>query len=81
MRHYNLLYNDELILRKNKQLYEALDNFRADNQSQNCRGGIFFAVCKGKLSEGIDFSDNDARCVIILGIPYSDLGDPRTLIK
>jgi Rad3-related DNA helicase len=28
------------------------------------------AVCRGKLSEGLDFSDDFARAVIIVGIPY-----------
>lgn len=30
----------------------------------------FFAVCRGKLAEGIDFTDDAARCVIIAGIPF-----------
>jgi Rad3-related DNA helicase len=30
----------------------------------------FIGVCRGKLSEGIDFSDDAARAVIIAGIPY-----------
>ena len=31
---------------------------------------MFIAVCRGKLSEGIDFTDKVARCVIMAGIPY-----------
>lgn len=27
-------------------------------------------VCRGRISEGIDFSDNLARLVVIVGIPY-----------
>lgn len=29
-----------------------------------------FCVCKGKLSEGIDFKDKLCRSVVFLGIPY-----------
>jgi len=41
----------------------------------------FFAVCRGKLAEGIDFTDNAARAVIMLGIPYPQIYDPKVLIK
>ena len=27
-------------------------------------GALFFAVCRGKVSEGLDFTDNNARAVI-----------------
>lgn len=40
-------------------------------QAINEKGrAVFIAVCRGKLSEGIDFMDNAARCVIMAGIPY-----------
>lgn len=45
------------------------------------RGAVFFAVCRGKLSEGLDFSDHDARCVIIVGIPFRNIADPSVKIK
>ena len=38
-------------------------------------------VCRGKISEGIDFSDNDARCVIIIGVPFSDPTAAKISIK
>jgi regulator of telomere elongation helicase 1 len=41
----------------------------------------FFAVCRGKLAEGIDFVDDAARAVIICGIPYPQVYDPKVLIK
>lgn len=38
-------------------------------------------VCRGRISEGLDFSDNAARCVIIVGIPYPQMTDPRVILK
>lgn len=32
------------------------------------RGAIYFAVCGAKLSEGMDFIDSMARCVVIIGL-------------
>ncbi|VDL72183.1 unnamed protein product [Nippostrongylus brasiliensis] len=45
------------------------------------RGAIFFAVCRGKVSEGIDFSDADSRAVCVVGIPYPPLMDVRVCLK
>jgi Rad3-related DNA helicase len=33
-------------------------------------GAVLMGVCRGKISEGMDFSDKAARCVIMIGIPY-----------
>eukprot|EP00189_Rhodosorus_marinus_P000603 CAMPEP_0113958386 /NCGR_PEP_ID=MMETSP0011_2-20120614/3387_1 /TAXON_ID=101924 /ORGANISM="Rhodosorus marinus" /LENGTH=960 /DNA_ID=CAMNT_0000969235 /DNA_START=152 /DNA_END=3031 /DNA_ORIENTATION=- /assembly_acc=CAM_ASM_000156 len=44
-------------------------------------GSILFAVCRGKTSEGLDFSDSLARCVIVVGIPYPTLNDPKVSLK
>ena len=46
----------------------ALANFK--NACDSGRGALFFSVARGKVSEGIDFSDHYGRCVIMLGIPY-----------
>ncbi len=32
------------------------------------------AVISGRLSEGLNFSDNLARAVIVIGLPYANLG-------
>jgi hypothetical protein len=33
-------------------------------------GGLLCAVCRGKVAEGLDFSDHHARGVIVIGIPF-----------
>lgn len=46
-----------------------------------CKGGLLLAVCRGRASEGIDFSDNNARCVVTLGIPYPNIQDEEVIFK
>jgi len=45
------------------------------------RGAIMFAVCRGKVSEGIDFADDHARCVVLVGIPFPSVSDLRVRSK
>ncbi|XP_018021404.1 regulator of telomere elongation helicase 1 homolog [Hyalella azteca] len=45
------------------------------------RGAIFMAVCRGKVSEGLDFADGNGRAVIVTGLPYPPYKDPRVVLK
>ena len=36
----------------------------ADVAESEVTGALFLAVCRGKVSEGLDFADNNARAVI-----------------
>nr|XP_051685061.1 regulator of telomere elongation helicase 1 isoform X1 [Oryctolagus cuniculus] len=44
-------------------------------------GAAFLAVCRGKASEGLDFSDTNGRGVIVTGLPYPPRMDPRVVLK
>lgn len=43
-------------------------------------GSLFIAVFRGKVSEGLNFSDSFARTVITVGIPYPKLDGPRVVL-
>lgn len=45
------------------------------------KGAIFMAVCRGKVSEGLDFADINGRAVIITGLPFPPFKDPRIILK
>ncbi|KAI8974372.1 hypothetical protein BDB01DRAFT_844883 [Pilobolus umbonatus] len=52
-----------------KNFYSEIDGYTA-NYNTKKNGCLFFAVYRGKVSEGIDFSDNYCRAVIAIGIPF-----------
>lgn len=45
------------------------------------KGATFMAVCRGKVSEGLDFADINGRAVIVIGLPYPPFKDPRVVLK
>ncbi|CAI5740061.1 unnamed protein product [Peronospora farinosa] len=47
----------------------------------NPKGAVFFAVCRGKVSEGIDFSNDKGRAVVITGLPFPPTKDPKIVLK
>lgn len=53
--------------------YNQIDTVEANIDEENRDGAVFFAVFRGKVSEGIDFSDNYCRAVVTLGIPFPGL--------
>ena len=58
---------------------DTLNKYKKASQSRN--GAVFLAVHRGKLSEGIDFSDELCRGVILIGIPYPSHMDLKIIQK
>ncbi|KAL1199370.1 Regulator of telomere elongation helicase 1 [Cardamine amara subsp. amara] len=59
----------------------AMQDFSEKLQDRSTSGAIFFAVCRGKVSEGLDFADCAGRAVVITGLPYARVTDPRVRLK
>ncbi|KAF2301296.1 hypothetical protein GH714_022470 [Hevea brasiliensis] len=42
---------------------------------------VLFAVCHGKVSEGLDFVDHAGRAVVIIVMPFASRNDPKIRLK
>lgn len=58
-----------------------MNEYYARIKNPQYKGAIFMGVCRGKLSEGLDFVDMNGRAVIITGLPYAPFKDPRIVLK
>nr|GMD43590.1 Fanconi anemia group J protein homolog [Ipomoea batatas] len=74
--------------RKGRKSEKNLSGSSEDNK----KGAAFLAVCRGKVSEGIDFSDEMARVAIlslgftieisiVVGIPFPNINDIQVSLK
>ncbi|XP_072043286.1 uncharacterized protein [Amphiura filiformis] len=65
-----------------RDYYQLIKDCEETNiETQSVTGGLFFAVCRGKVSEGMDFADNNARAVITIGIPFPSFKDTQVELK
>ena len=61
----------KLVFFETKDIVEtthALHNYRVS--CDRGRGAVFLSVARGKVSEGIDFSNHYGRAVLLIGIPF-----------
>jgi regulator of telomere elongation helicase 1 len=58
-----------------------LDRFYSCIYEDDEKGAVMMGVCRGRMSEGLDFSDNAARMVIIIGIPFPQMYDAKVILK
>ncbi|KAG8176684.1 hypothetical protein JTE90_002676 [Oedothorax gibbosus] len=66
--------------RRQGEFEQVIDRFYSA-VNENRHGALLFAVCRGKVSEGIDFADNFARAVITIGIPFPNYKDAQVDLK
>ncbi|GJP76006.1 hypothetical protein CLOP_g6403 [Closterium sp. NIES-67] len=62
-------------------LGQAREDYVRKLEEEGSKGAVLFAVCRGKVSEGIDFADNLSRAVVITGIPYAQQMSPQVVLK
>lgn len=65
------------------EFYHNIEKSRITaKKNQNDSGGcLLLAVYRGKISEGLDFIDDNARAVIAVGIPFPNLKDIQVNLK
>jgi regulator of telomere elongation helicase 1 len=70
--------------RQSSKLQEAMEEYYEHvrrSERTGTGGAAFFAVCRGKVSEGLDFANANGRAVIVTGIPYAAAMDPKVKLK
>ncbi|XP_058535233.1 regulator of telomere elongation helicase 1 isoform X2 [Ochotona princeps] len=66
---------------RNKDSFAEVIDAYYKQVSRGPSGAAFLAVCRGKASEGLDFSDTNGRGVMVTGLPYPPRMDPRVILK
>ncbi|KAL6882066.1 hypothetical protein ACP4OV_011538 [Aristida adscensionis] len=67
--------------RQSSNFPNAIEEYANKLRDPSTSGAIFFAVCRGKVSEGLDFADQAGRAVIVTGMPFATPTDPKVRLK
>jgi Rad3-related DNA helicase len=62
-------------------LADAINEFHKYLNLPKSKGVALFGVCRGKISEGIDFAHDMCRAVVITGLPFAPSFDPKVKMK
>ena len=66
--------------RNNTTLQHCMDRYNGFVKNSP-HGSLLLSVCRGRLSEGYDFSDGLCRGVVIVGLPFVNVSDTRVKLK
>uniref|UniRef100_A0A6P7G993 Regulator of telomere elongation helicase 1 homolog n=1 Tax=Diabrotica virgifera virgifera TaxID=50390 RepID=A0A6P7G993_DIAVI len=81
---WNSICNQKAIFvepRDKNSFNTAMTEYYAKVKDPAYKGAIFMGVCRGKVSEGLDFVDANGRAVLITGLPYPPFKDPKVSLK
>jgi len=67
--------------RSTADLSDAISEYKRILAAPRSTGAVLMGVCRGKISEGIDFSDDMCRAVVVTGLPFAPYYDPKVKLK
>lgn len=72
---WNALNRNKRVHREPRRSTDVETTLEAYAKDAKTCGALLLSVVGGKMSEGINFANDMARCVVVVGLPYPDITD------